>query len=580
MTIAAEANLATSSESPLLDMPGHNVPDGLQQKAGKALRPQVRTGKRYRPGRAADHYDVVVVGSGIGGLANAALLSLLGKKVCVLEQHYTAGGFTHAYEREGYEWDVGVHYIGEVHLEHSPMRRLFDVVSEGRLRWSEMDPVYDRIMVGDDSVDFVAGRLHFIAELVKKFPQDEAAIRSYVALVQDVSAKVSRFFAAQAMPRWMARLYNGLRPWFLRKEYFQSTREVLENLTDNQSLISVLTGQWGDYGQVPRDSAFLMHALLVRHYLSGGAYPEGGASSIARSIIPTIESRGGDVFTYAKVERVLVRDNCAYGVLMADGSKVTADQVVSNVGLMNTVNHLLPEISRRQHRTHEWTRRVERSSASLCLYAGFQGDAETLGLDTTNLWIYPSGDHEGNLDRFMADEKAEFPLVYISFPSSKDPQWERRYPGKSTVEIVTISTMDHFERWRGSQWQQRGEGYEEYKEQLSQRLLEVLFKHRPQLRQALDYYELSSPLSTQFYQQSERGEIYGLGHFVERFQQPFLHPEMPVKNLYLTGVDVMTAGVGGGLMGGMLTTMRMLGLRHMGKVRSLLKNYKPVVPDQ
>lgn len=57
---------------------------------------KVRTGKRYRSGRAAGHYDAIVVGSGIGGLANAALLSLMGKKVCVLEQHYTAGGFTHA----------------------------------------------------------------------------------------------------------------------------------------------------------------------------------------------------------------------------------------------------------------------------------------------------------------------------------------------------------------------------------------------------------------------------------------------------------------------------------------------------
>ena len=74
-----------------------------------------RVGKRYRAKRADDHYDVIVIGSGIGGLANAALLSRLGRRVCVLEQHYTAGGFTHTYERNGYEWDVGVHYIGEVH---------------------------------------------------------------------------------------------------------------------------------------------------------------------------------------------------------------------------------------------------------------------------------------------------------------------------------------------------------------------------------------------------------------------------------------------------------------------------------
>lgn len=69
-----------------------------------------RSGRRYRSGRAAEQYDVIVIGSGIGGLSLAALMSKLGKRVCVLEQHYTAGGFTHSYEREGFEWDVGVHY--------------------------------------------------------------------------------------------------------------------------------------------------------------------------------------------------------------------------------------------------------------------------------------------------------------------------------------------------------------------------------------------------------------------------------------------------------------------------------------
>ncbi len=532
----------------------------------------VRTGRRYRPGRADSHYDVVVVGSGIGGLTTAALLSLLGQKVCVLEQHYTAGGFTHAYEREGYEWDVGVHYIGEVHREYTTLRRLFDTISQGRLQWAEMDPVYDRIVLGDESYDLVAGRHHFTAELIRRFPEDAEAIHAYVDLLRAINDKVPLFFAAQAMPPWMGRLYNRLRPLWLRREFFQTTREVLEGLTDNQQLIAVLTGQWGDYGQVPRDSAFLIHALIAKHYLAGGAYPVGGAAAIARSIIPTIQATGGEVFTYAKVDQVLVKNNCAYGVRLQDGSEILADKVVSNVGFMNSVNHLLPEASRVQHGMDRWMTSVERSNASLCLYAGFHGDAATLGLDTTNLWIYPNGDHEGNLDRYAADPDSGFPLVYISFPSAKDPDWERRYPGKSTVEIVTFSSMDSFEAWKGTVWQQRGQDYEDYKQQLTTKLLEILFQHRPQLRQALDYCELSTPLSTEFYQLHERGEIYGLSHPVSRFQQPFLHPQTPVKNFYLTGVDVMTAGVGGGLMGGMMTTMRMLGLRRMGRLKRLLQS--------
>ena len=74
----------------------------------------LRIGHRYRPTRLNGPYDALVIGSGIGGLTTAALLSELGWSVAVLEQHYTAGGATHSYERNGYEWDVGVHYIGDM----------------------------------------------------------------------------------------------------------------------------------------------------------------------------------------------------------------------------------------------------------------------------------------------------------------------------------------------------------------------------------------------------------------------------------------------------------------------------------
>ncbi|MBB6522229.1 phytoene desaturase family protein [Pseudoteredinibacter isoporae] len=535
---------------------------------------KVRTGIRYRKKRLADHYDAIVVGSGIGGLTTAALLSLLGKKVCVLEQHYTAGGYTHAYEREGYEWDVGVHYIGEVH-KPSTMKRMFDVLSQSRLKWAAMDPVYDRIIIADKEYDFVAGRENFINSLSEQFPEERANIERYVALIREMSSQTPKFFAGQAMPKWMTAIYNNVRPWLVRKEFFQSTREVLEGLTTNQELISVLTGQWGDYGQPPRDAAFLMHALIAKHYLAGGAYPVGGASEMARSIIPTIQQSGGEVFTYAEVEEVLVKDNKAYGVKMAKGDEIHAEVVISNIGIHKTLGKLYPEASRKQHNITATLnhKALNHSSSSYCLYAGFKGDAKELELDTTNLWIYPNGDHEGNIDAFREGKHRDFPLLYMSFPSSKDPQWSERFPGKSTVEIVTIANFEDYQPWEGTYWRQRGEDYEARKENLSQQLLEKLFERKPQLRDALDYYELGTPLSTQFYQHNNAGEIYGVDHWVDRFKQPCLHPQTDVKNLYMTGSDVMTAGVGGALMGGVMCTMRVLGLRKGGEVMKLFKNY-------
>ena len=140
----------------------------------------VRTGTRFRKKKADSHYDVIVIGSGIGGLCNAALLSKLGKKVCVLEQHYTAGGYTHAYERNGYEWDVGVHYVGEMQKSWSMLRRIFDVITDGELKWAPMDDSYDDIIVGSKTFHYLAGKDAFKVEIKSQFPGEEKAIDEYV----------------------------------------------------------------------------------------------------------------------------------------------------------------------------------------------------------------------------------------------------------------------------------------------------------------------------------------------------------------------------------------------------------------
>ena len=533
-----------------------------------------RTGNRYRTGRAADHYDCIVIGSGIGGLCNAALQAKLGRKVCVLEQHYTAGGFTHSYERKGFEWDVGVHYIGEVHKAHSTLRRIFDVISDGQLKWAPMDPVYDRIIIGERTVDFVAGRENLAASLKAHFPQEAQAIDAYLALTERVAKSAQKFYAGQAMPRLAAKAYNAVRGLMVPKECFQTVRAVLEGLTQNQELISFLTGQWGDYGMVPSTASFMMHASVAKHYFSGGNYPVGGSWRIADSIIPTIRAAGGEVFTYAKVKQILVENGRATGVLMANGDRLHADAVVSAAGARITFEQLLPQAERERYAYAGKLAKVKPSGAHLCLYAGFRGSAATLGLPRTNLWLYPSIDHEGNVARFAADLDAPFPMLYISFPSAKDPEWDQRYPDKSTVEVLTMGPWDKFAQWEGTIWGKRGAEYEALKEKLMRRLLDALYQQLPQLREALAYAELSTPLTTRWFQQNSRGEIYGLDHDVQRYRQDWLHPVTPVKGLYLTGQDVVSAGVGGALMGGYLTTSAMLGGDAL-KLMRLLKEWRP-----
>ncbi|WP_323846453.1 NAD(P)/FAD-dependent oxidoreductase [Microbulbifer magnicolonia] len=522
---------------------------------------RLRVGRRYRPSRLQGPYDALVIGSGIGGLTTAAMLSAAGKKVLVLEQHYTAGGFTHAYDRNGYEWDVGVHYIGDVGDHPTMTRKLFDFLSAGKLHWAPMDKTYDRICIGDEQYDLRAGRDEFVAELVRRFPGEERTIEAYLRRVNAVARAMPLLTLEKLLPRWCA---PGIRLWRRLREpawLNETTYEVLRELTDNEQLIAVLTGQWGDNGMTPKTGSFIIHALIVKHYLYGGYYPVGGASKIAETIIPQIQAGGGEVFTYAKVETVLLDGNRVRGVRMADGTEIEAPLVISNAGVFNTFERLLPQSTSERTGYSRDLKTVKPSMAHICLYIGLRKTAEELGLPKTNYWLYPSADYEAAMQKFLDRSAEEIPLVYISFPSAKDPSFNQRYPGRATIEIVAPGKYEWFARWHDQPWGKRGEDYEALKEQFSQRLLEHLFKHFPQLRGQIDYCELSTPLSTDYFCCYPRGEIYGLDHDPNRFEQSWLRPKSRIGGLYLTGQDIMSCGVAGAMFGGVVTAQSILGWR-------------------
>ncbi|MCW5515746.1 phytoene desaturase family protein [Muriicola sp. Z0-33] len=512
-------------------------------------------------------YDTIIIGSGMGGLATAAILSKQGQKVLVLERHYTAGGFTHIFKRKGYEWDVGIHYIGEMQRENSLLRKLFEYVTDGELKWADMGEVYDRIIIGEKQYDFVKGVKNFKKQLISYFPQEEETIEAYVNLVFKTVRSSKNFYMSKALPPFLNALFGR----FMKKGFYQysdkTTYEVLRSLTDNEALIKVLTGQYGDYGLPPKQSSFYMHASLVRHYFDGGSFPIGGSSQIVKTIDKVIEASGGTILISAEVDEVYIEKNTAKGVRMKDGSIFRSDKVVSNAGIITTYNKLLPPEIVNKHGLAAHLQKVRPSAAHLSLYIGLEGTPQELQLPKTNYWVYPEkGDHDSCVQNYLDDLSQPFPLVYLSFPSAKDPDWSNRYPGKSTIDIITIIPYEVFEKWSDTSWKKRGEEYDTIKEELAQRLLKVLYKQQPQLNGKVTYYELSTPITTQHFVNYEKGEIYGLDHTPSRFRQSFLKPRTKIKNFYLTGQDVATAGVGGALFSGVLTSMAMTGKNVLKKL--------------
>jgi all-trans-retinol 13,14-reductase len=241
--------------------------------------------------------------------------------------------------------------------------------------------------------------------------------------------------------------------------------------------------------------------------------------------------------------------------------------------VVNTFSRLLPQpVSDKLGYVQKATA-LERSMSHVGMYIGLKGTAEELQLPKTNLWIYLDQHHDKNVAALRADPNAPLPLVYVSFPSAKDPDFQRRYPGRSTIEIVSgPCDYEQYRQWADKTWGKRGDDYEALKQDLSDRMLAALYKQMPHLEGKIDYSEVSTPLSTSHFCRYEHGQAYGLAHTKDRFEQDWLKPATKLPGLYLTGQDVVSCGVVGALMSGMITAMSVVGLRGAGELLKKIKS--------
>ncbi|HET6244611.1 MAG: NAD(P)/FAD-dependent oxidoreductase [Bacteroidetes bacterium] len=511
----------------------------------------------YTSDLANSSYDAIVIGSGMGGLTTAVFLAKSGKKVLVLEKHYVPGGFTHTFKRKNFVWDVGVHYVGQVNLKDALLRKAFDYISEGKLKWSDMGEIYDQAIIEGDVYNFKTGVENQINQMIEYFPGEEKAIRSYYELLQKISGNSIMFFSERTMPDWLSRTLG----YFLRKGFYkysnQTTYEVISKLTKNQKLIAVLCAQCGNYGLPPKKSSFAIHAMIVEHFLEGGNYPTGGSSSIHKSLTDVIESHGGKVAIKAAVKNIIIKNNKAVGVEMENGDRIHGLKIISNAGAHNTFNKLIPVELQKTENTKALNK-IKPSVSHVCIYVGLNASDKELKLPKHNIWLYDSYYLDEKFQKHLDGENIKSPLAYISFPSAKDADWENKHPGTSTIQVIGSFPYDGVKFWEDKKWQKRGQDYHALKEEIKSHLLEKLYQVLPQVNGKVEICELSTPLSTKHFSNYKRGEIYGLEHSPERFKLVQLRPKTNYKNLYLTGQDIVCVGVGAALFSGIITAVSIL----------------------
>ena len=321
-------------------------------------------------------------------------------------------------------------------------------------------------------------------------------------------------------------------------------------------------------GTAPKEASFVMHAMLTRHFAHGAYYPKGGSSEIALQIIPTIERAGGGVLVRAPVREILLNEtrDRAIGVQVKKGHTVfdiLAPTIISDAGLTKC---LLPKEVAKATCLTELANQLKPGLALMTVFVGLDGSAEELGLKASNVWAFTDNDLQAQLEKYVSlspeeATKVPVPLVFVSFPSTKDPTFDNRFPGKSTCEIVTVSPYRWFREWERERVMHRGEDYRGLKMAIGAQAWNQVLELFPTLEGRKEYFDVGTPLSNQYYLGSYSGEVYGIDHHVARFSlasMAKLRPQTPVAGLYLTGQDVMVCGFSGATYGGMFCVSAIL----------------------
>ena len=260
-------------------------------------------------------WDIIVIGSGMGGMVTAAALSRLGHKVLMLEQYDKLGGQTHSFSREGFSWDAGLHYLGGFGPDRSG-KAMLDWLCDSPIELAPIGAVYDTLHIGDAtplklSRPASAQRM----DLKERFPEEAEAINKWFDAIIDGRDAMDTVGQVRSMPPVFASAVKWWRGKNRSRFLERTTAEVVNEITDDAELTKVLMAQWGDFGGRPTTASFALHATVMNSYLEAGAYyPVGGAGSIAEHLLPTITNNGGETRAGVEITSLIMENGVVTGV--------------------------------------------------------------------------------------------------------------------------------------------------------------------------------------------------------------------------------------------------------------------------
>jgi all-trans-retinol 13,14-reductase len=482
--------------------------------------------------------DDLVMGSGMAGLAVAALLAHAGRRVILVEAHDTPGGYAHTFELGRYRFCAQVHYIFGCRPGGSVHALLDELGLVDRVPFIELDPDgYDHIVVAGDRYRIPSGWDRYRDRIVGLFPDEATALHRYFDIVGAIANELSELPDSIGVGDVLAAPFRFPR-------LIQMRRWTLARLFDKLELSSrvraVLAGQCGDYLLPPSRVSLLLHATLVTAYGSGAFYPRQHYQHLVDSLVDSIATRPGcQVLLEHEIDRIEVDEGRVTSVHASTGRVLRASRFISNADPRSTV-----DLAGAAAFPRSFVRRLsaEYSYGGISLYLGLKNvDLRDHGFGSYNVWSYPHDD----LDRIYADQgernDLSDPWLFLSTATLHSGEPGLAPPACQTLQVATHASYSEWSALRDRD----PRAYRREKKRLRENLLDVIEERFiPGLRDHIDVFALGTPTTNERYVRAPHGNSYG-AELTPQHVTTGRRPLQALENLWLVNATAGWPSVAG-----------------------------------